>query len=100
MSVKIIFATFAVSLAAVSFQPPASAQTYFPAFSDAANGQPSQTVDRLKSQIPSDARAQAALPRRRGQLGAPNRAIRNESAWHGHFTLPEFDPQYHGSNGG
>jgi hypothetical protein len=25
---------------------------------------------------------------------------RNPAAYHGHFTLPEFDPNYHGSNGG
>jgi hypothetical protein len=25
---------------------------------------------------------------------------RNPAAYHGHFTLPEFDPDYHGSNGG
>ena len=29
-----------------------------------------------------------------------NPTARNPAAYHGHFTLPEFDPQYHGSNGG
>ena len=24
----------------------------------------------------------------------------DDSAYHGHFTLPEFSPDYHGSNGG
>ena len=28
------------------------------------------------------------------------RPPRNPAAYHGHFTLPEFDPNYHGSNGG
>jgi hypothetical protein len=28
------------------------------------------------------------------------RPPRNPAAYHGHFTLPEFDPDYHGSNGG
>jgi hypothetical protein len=28
------------------------------------------------------------------------RPTRNPAAYHGHFTLPEFDPEYHGSNGG
>jgi hypothetical protein len=30
----------------------------------------------------------------------PNPTVRNPAAYHGHFTLPEFDPYYHGSNGG
>jgi hypothetical protein len=30
----------------------------------------------------------------------PNRPTRNPAAYHGYFTSPEFDPQYHGSNGG
>ena len=30
----------------------------------------------------------------------PNRPTRNPVAYHGYFTAPEFDPQYHGSNGG
>jgi hypothetical protein len=46
MSTKVTLATLAVLLAAVSA---ASAQTYFPAFPAAANGQPSQTVNRLKA---------------------------------------------------
>jgi len=29
-----------------------------------------------------------------------SRPTRNPAAYHGHFTLPEFDPDYHGSNGG
>jgi hypothetical protein len=28
------------------------------------------------------------------------RPPRNPAAYHGHFTLPEFDSDYHGSNGG
>jgi hypothetical protein len=28
------------------------------------------------------------------------RPPRNPAAYHGHFTLPEFQPDYHGSNGG
>ena len=30
----------------------------------------------------------------------PSRSARNPAAYHGYFTLPEFDPEYHGSNGG
>ena len=30
----------------------------------------------------------------------PNPGVRNPAAYHGYFTLPEFDPYYHGSNGG
>jgi hypothetical protein len=29
-----------------------------------------------------------------------NPTVRNPAAYHGHFALPEFDPNYHGSNGG
>jgi hypothetical protein len=29
-----------------------------------------------------------------------NPRVRNPAAYHGHFALPEFDPYYHGSNGG
>jgi hypothetical protein len=31
---------------------------------------------------------------------SPNPRVRNPAAYHGLFTLPEFDPYYHGSNGG
>jgi hypothetical protein len=34
------------------------------------------------------------------QKPPPNRSARNPAAYHGYFTLPEFDPEYHGSNGG
>jgi hypothetical protein len=30
----------------------------------------------------------------------PDPTVRNPAAYHGHFALPEFDPAYHGSNGG
>ena len=30
----------------------------------------------------------------------PPSLVRNPAAYHGHFTLPEFDRDYHGSNGG
>jgi hypothetical protein len=29
-----------------------------------------------------------------------NPTVRNPAAYHGHFALPEFDPNYHGSTGG
>jgi hypothetical protein len=29
-----------------------------------------------------------------------SRPARNPAAYHGHFALPEFQPEYHGSNGG
>ena len=35
-----------------------------------------------------------------GAQNPPNRSARNPAAYHGYFTLPEFDPEYHGSNGG
>ena len=31
---------------------------------------------------------------------SPNPRLRNPAAYHGYFMLPEFDPYYHGSNGG
>jgi len=37
---------------------------------------------------------------RHWSAGELNRSQRNPAAYHGHFTLPEFDPEYHGSNGG
>jgi hypothetical protein len=37
---------------------------------------------------------------RHWSAGELNRSQRNPAAYHGHFSLQEFDPQYHGSNGG
>ena len=90
MSTKITLATLAVLLTAISIQGAAYAQNY--AGPAAANSQ------RIKLKIPSSARAEAT-PRSRGSM-TPSTNITGESAYRGHFTLPEFDPQYHGSNGG
>src|ERR1700722_5665350 len=86
MSTKVTLARLAVLFATVSVQNAALAQTYFPAFPAAANGQSSQTVNRLNSKIPSNARAQATSPSRPRQqrwiqYRAPNRVIRDETAY-------------------
>jgi hypothetical protein len=97
MSTRFTLGTLAVLFAVAPANDQASAQTCFPAFPTAPNGQLSQTVNRVKPQTRSNARAQATLPSRRE---TPIGTMRDDTAYHGHFTLPEFDPEYHGSNGG
>ena len=97
MSAKATVATFAALLTAVSIQGAASAQDN--------HCRAAFNVHRLKSKIPSNARASATpsgLPfqHRLIEYSGPTGVIRDDTAYHGYFTLPEADPDYHGSNGG
>jgi hypothetical protein len=90
-------ATFAVLLTVVSFQGAASAQGNC--------GHAMFNLHRLKSKMPPSTRASAArtgLPPQHRLIGygVPNRVIRDDIAYHGYFTLPQADPNYHGCNGG
>ena len=93
MCAKAAVAAFAVLLTVVSFQGAASAQDN--------HGQAMFNLHRLKSNMRPNTRASAApsglAPQHRSVgYGAPNRVIRDDTAFHGYFTLPQADPDYHG----
>jgi hypothetical protein len=97
MSAKAAVAAFAVLLTVVSFQGAASAWGNY--------SHAMFNLHRLQSKMPPNTRAAAApsglpLQHRLIGYGVPDRVIRDDTAYHGCFTLPEVDPDYHGSNGG